>query len=181
MVVQMAGRGRPEGHRQVAPKKLELCIGHADLALNYKTDDIPARLREFASTGSTLVRNLLRAELEVSIPLLRKRGRMILMAGRAATASSLARSIPATARLIGFAMFNATAEEQQRAPPRISTAEPPGLLKLGLSGGSSLPKPRRPSSFLKRTPWESRHPQRKSGDCDLLMRDAFRMKSSTTE
>src|SRR5262249_4051988 len=57
----------------------------ADLALSYKTDDIPARLREFAPEGIDVWYETQREpNLEVSIPLLRKRGRMILMAGRAA-------------------------------------------------------------------------------------------------
>ena len=69
-----------------APSSVELCrrLG-ADLALNYKTDDIPARLREFAPEGIDVWYETQREpNLEVSIPLLRKRGRMILIAGRAA-------------------------------------------------------------------------------------------------
>ena len=72
--------------RPAAPNGVELCrsLG-ADLALNYKTDDIPARLREFAPEGVDVWYETQREpNLEVSIPLLRKHGRMILMAGRTA-------------------------------------------------------------------------------------------------
>ena len=86
--------GRPDGqgrrgqgrHLGRQPEQVELCreLG-ADLALNYKTDDIPARLREFAPEGVDVWYETQREpNLEVSIPLLRKRGRMILMAGRTA-------------------------------------------------------------------------------------------------
>ena len=50
----------------------------ADLALNYKTDDIPSRLREFSPEGIDVWFETQREpDLEVSIPLLRPRGRMI--------------------------------------------------------------------------------------------------------
>ena len=53
MVVQMAkAAGARVATSAGSPERLELCreLG-ADLALNYKTDDIPARLREFAPEG----------------------------------------------------------------------------------------------------------------------------------
>ena len=59
--------------RPAAPSELALCreLG-ADLALNYKTDDIPARLREFAPDGIDVWYETQREpNLEVSIPLLR--------------------------------------------------------------------------------------------------------------
>ena len=87
MVVQMA---KADGARVAtsagSDAKLALCreLG-ADLALNYKTDDIPARLREFAPEGVDVWYETQREpNLDVAIPLLRKRGRMILMAGRTA-------------------------------------------------------------------------------------------------
>lgn len=133
MVVQMA---KAAGARVVTSagshEKLELCMSlGADLALNYKTDDIPARLREFAPDGIDLWYETQREpNLEVSIPLLRKRGRMILMAGRAATpALPLGSFYPRDCSLIGFAMFNATAEEQQRSAEDINRWSQSGLLK----------------------------------------------------
>jgi NADPH:quinone reductase len=119
MVVQMA---RAAGARVVTSAgsnaKLMLCqeLG-ADLALNYKTDDIPARLREFAPDGVDVWYETQREpNLEVSIPLLRKRGRIILIAGRTARPIlPLGAFYPRNCALLGFAMFNATPEEQRRA------------------------------------------------------------------
>ncbi len=88
----------------------------ADLALNYKTEDIPARLREFAPDGVDVWYETQREpNLDVAVPLLRKRGRMILMAGRTARpVLPLGQFYPRDCSLVGFAMFNASAEEQMR-------------------------------------------------------------------
>jgi NADPH:quinone reductase len=117
MVVQMAKAvgarvATSAGH----PDRVELCrqLG-ADLVLNYKTDDVPARLRAFAPDGIDVWYETQREpNLEVSIPLLRKRGRMILMAGRTAKPTlPLGSFYPRDCSLLGFAMFNATADEQR--------------------------------------------------------------------
>jgi NADPH2:quinone reductase len=119
MVVQMAkAAGATVATSAGSPEKVELCrsLG-ADLALNYKTDDVPARLREFAPDGIDVWYETQREpDLEVSVPLLRKRGRMILMAGRAAKpVLPLGSFYPRDCSLLGFAMFNATPDEQRRA------------------------------------------------------------------
>ena len=103
----------------------------ADLALNYKTDDIPARLREFAPEGIDVWYETQREpNLEVSIPLLRKRGRMILMAGRTAKpALPLGAFYPRNCALLGFAMFNASPEEQRRCAEDINRWVDQGRLK----------------------------------------------------
>ncbi len=118
-VVQMAkAAGARVATCAGSPEKLDLCrrLG-ADLALNYKTDDIPTRLREFAPDGIDLWYETQREpNLEVHVPLLRKRGRMILMAGRTAKpALPLGAFYPRDCSLLGFAMFNATPEEQRRS------------------------------------------------------------------
>ena len=118
-VVQMA---RAAGAKVVtsagSPEKIKLCesLG-ADLALNYKTDDIPARLHAFAPEGIDVWYETQREpNLEVAVPLLRKRGRMILMAGRAAKpVLPLGSFYPRDCSLLGFAMFNATPDELRRA------------------------------------------------------------------
>ncbi len=96
MVVQMAkAAGARVATAAGSPEKLDLCrrLG-ADLALNYKTDDIPGRLREFSPEGIDVWYETYREpNLEVSIPLLRKNGRMILMAGRAAKPVTPARRV----------------------------------------------------------------------------------------
>ncbi len=88
----------------------------ADLALNYKTDDIPAKLHEFAADGIDVWYETQRTpDLETAVPLLRKRGRMILMAGRDAKPTlPLGSFYPRDCSLLGFAMFNATPDEQRR-------------------------------------------------------------------
>jgi NADPH2:quinone reductase len=115
-----------------SPEKQELCksLG-ADLALNYKTDDIPARLREFAPDGVDVWYETQREpNLEVAVPLLRKRGRMILMAGRAAKpVLPLGSFYPRNCSLHGFAMFNATPEEQEAAAVDIDRWAGQGRLK----------------------------------------------------
>ena len=117
MVVQMAKAvGARVATSAGSVDRVEFChnLG-ADLALNYKSDDVPARLREFAPEGYDVWYETQREpNLEVSIPLLRKHGRMILMAGRTAKpALPLGAFYPRNCALFGFAMFNATPEEQQ--------------------------------------------------------------------
>ena len=117
MVVQLAkAAGARVATSAGSPERLELCrsLG-ADLALNYKTDDLPARLREFAPDGFDVWYETQREpNLEVSIPLLRKHGRMILMAGRTAKPTlPLGAFYPRNCAIHGFAMFNATPEEQE--------------------------------------------------------------------
>jgi NADPH2:quinone reductase len=133
MVVQQA---RAAGARVAtsagSPERVELCrsLG-ADLALNYKTDDIPARLREFAPDGFDLWYETQREpNLEVSIPLLRKHGRMILMAGRSAKPTlPLGAFYPRNCSIHGFAMFNATPDEQEECARDIVRWAEEGRLK----------------------------------------------------
>jgi NADPH2:quinone reductase len=118
MVVQMAKAiGARVATSAGSQERVELCrsLG-ADLALNYKTDDIPARLRAFVPEGVDVWYETQREpNLEVAIPLLRKSGRLILMAGRAAKpALPLGAFYPRNCSIFGFAMFNSTAEEQRR-------------------------------------------------------------------
>jgi NADPH2:quinone reductase len=118
MVVQMVkAAGGRVATSAGSPERVALCrsLG-ADLALNYKTDDIPARLREFAPEGVDVWYETQREpNLEVSVPLLRKGGRMILMAGRAAKpALPLGAFYPRDCSIHGFAMFNASPDDQRR-------------------------------------------------------------------
>jgi NADPH2:quinone reductase len=133
MVVQMARAvfsGLPAEVTTRAPTALCQRLG-ADLALNYKTDDIPALLREFAPDGIDVWYETQREpNLEVAIPLLRKRGRMIVMAGRAARpVLPLGAFYPRDCSLLGFAMFNATPDEQERAAEDINKWASEGKLR----------------------------------------------------
>ncbi len=124
MVIQMAkAAGARVATSAGSPEKVELCkkLG-ADLALNYKADDVAGRLREFSPEGVDVWYETQREpNLEVSVPLLRKHGRMILMAGRTARPQlPLGAFYPRNCALFGFAMFNATPEQQRRCADDIN-------------------------------------------------------------
>jgi NADPH:quinone reductase len=136
VVVQMAkAAGARVATSAGSPEKLEFCRGlGADLALNYKADDIPERLREFAPEGVDVWYETQREpDLEVSVPLLRKRGRMILMAGRAARPTlPLGSFYTRDCSLLGFAMFNASPDEQRRCADDIVRWVEAGKLKANV-------------------------------------------------
>ncbi len=118
MVIQMAKASSARvattaGHEQT----LNLCreLG-ADLILNYKTDDVPAKLREWSEEGIDVWYETQRnPDLMTIVPLLRRRGRAVLMAGRDATPTfPLGAFYPRNCAILGFAMFNHTPAEQER-------------------------------------------------------------------
>ncbi len=117
VAVQMAkAAGAKVATSAGSPEKVELCRSKgADLALNYKTDNVPARLREFVPEGVDVWFETQREpNLEVAIPLLRKHGRLILMAGRTAKPSlPLGAFYPRNCAIFGFAMFNSPPDEQR--------------------------------------------------------------------
>jgi NADPH2:quinone reductase len=104
-------------------EKVEICkkLG-ADLALNYKTDDIDAHIKELAPNGVNVWWETLREpNFERTIPLLGMRGRMILMAGRdAKPVFPVGPFYTKDCSLLGLAMFNSTAEEQEAAARDVS-------------------------------------------------------------
>jgi NADPH:quinone reductase len=133
MAIQMA---RAAGARVAtaagSPERLDLCrrLG-ADLALNYHADDIPAKLREFSPEGIDVWYETQREpNLEVSIPLLRKNGRLILIAGRTAKpVLPLGAFYPRNCSIFGFAMFNALADHQRRCADDMVRWIEDGVLK----------------------------------------------------
>jgi NADPH:quinone reductase len=133
MVVQMAkAAGARVATAAGSPERLDFChrLG-ADLALNYHFDDIPAKLREFSPEGVDVWYETQREpNLEVSIPLLRKNGRMILIAGRAAKpVLPLGAFYPRNCAIFGFAMFNVSADQQRRCAGDIVRWIEEGVLK----------------------------------------------------
>ncbi len=100
------------------PEKVNRCrdLG-ADLAINYKTENVDARIKEFAAQGVHVWWETLREpDFDRAIPLLAQRGRMVLMAGREARPPfPVGPFYVKGCSLYGFAMFNATAEEQRAA------------------------------------------------------------------
>jgi len=98
--------------------KVALCreLG-ADLALNYKTQDVDAAIKGFVPDGVNVWWETLREpDFERTIPLLAMRGRVIVMAGRAARpAFPVGPFYVKDCSLFGFAMFNSSAEDQRAA------------------------------------------------------------------
>ena len=152
MVVQMAkAAGARVATSAGSPEKVELCkaLG-ADLALNYKLDDIPARLREFAPEGIDVWFETTREpNLEVNVPLLRKRGRMIVVAGRAAKpVLPFGSFYPRDCSILGFAMFNASFDEQSASAAEIAKMAELGLLKTPIGKTFLLAEAAQAHKFL---------------------------------
>ena len=87
----------------------------ADLAVNYKTEDVDAKIGEFAPNGVNVWWETLREpNFERVVPLLAMRGRMVVMAGRdAKPVFPVGPFYVKDCALHGFAMFNAPADEQR--------------------------------------------------------------------
>ena len=118
MVVQMA---KAVGARVVctvgSDEKVQLAreLG-ADCVVNYKTEDVPARVKD--ATGGAGIdvwyETLPPADFDKTVELMASRGRIVVMAGRAAR--PVLPNGPFYVKglsLLGFAMFNMTAAEQQ--------------------------------------------------------------------
>jgi NADPH2:quinone reductase len=103
----------------------------ADLAINYKTEDVPARVKEFAPDGVNVWWETLREpDFDRTIPLLSMRGRMILMAGRDARPPfPVGPFYVKGCHLYGFAMFNATTDELRAASEDVNRWLADGKLK----------------------------------------------------
>jgi NADPH2:quinone reductase len=133
MVIQMA---KTIGARIVttagSDEKCNLCqqLG-ADLAINYKTDDVDARIKQFAPEGVDVWWETLREpDFQRTVDLLAQRGRMILMAGREARpVFPVGPFYVKGCSLHGFVMFMATPDEQRRAADDINRWLSEGKLK----------------------------------------------------
>jgi NADPH2:quinone reductase len=133
MVVQMA---RIAGARVATSAghegTLSLCreLG-ADLVLDYRSADLTAALREFAERGIDVWYETRReTDLEADLALLRRDGRMVLMAGRSARpVLPLGSFYPRNLSLLGFAMFNFDAGRQRPAGEAIARWVAEGRLR----------------------------------------------------
>jgi NADPH2:quinone reductase len=137
MVVQMAKilgakvigtAGSPE--KVAALKELG-----ADVAVNYKTDDIAAAVKAFAPSGVNLYWETVREpEFDKIVSYLAERGRVILMAGRDARPPfPVGPFYVKGCSLHGFVMFKATAGEQRAAADDINRWFAAGKLKANIS------------------------------------------------
>jgi NADPH2:quinone reductase len=98
--------------------KVQVCRGlGADLAINYKTEDVPSAIRNFAPDGVNVWWETQREpDFLQAIPLLALHGRMVVMAGRDARPPfPVGPFYVKDCSLHGFAMFNATAREMRAA------------------------------------------------------------------
>lgn len=113
-------------------EKLTIARGlGADVAINYKSDDLDAAIRQAAPGGLNVWWETLREpNFERTVPLLAPRGRMILMAGREARpVFPVGPFYTKDCSLHGFAMFNAPADEQQNSATDINRWLAEGKLK----------------------------------------------------
>jgi NADPH2:quinone reductase len=95
----------------------------ADQVLNYKTDDIPAGVKDFTKGHGINVwyETQREPDFQRSLPLMAMRGRIVLMAGRQAQpVFPVGQFYTRDMSLFGFAMFNATPQEQRRCAEEIN-------------------------------------------------------------
>ncbi len=94
----------------------------ADAVVNYKTASVDEGVKGFAPQGVDVWWETTREpNLELIVPLLAKRGRVILMAGRdAKPVLPLGAFYTKDCKILGFAMFNASADEQRAAATQMA-------------------------------------------------------------
>ena len=103
--------------------KVKKCLQlGADLAINYKTQDVVAEVKKFAPDGVNVYWETLRKpNFEKAVGMLAQRGRMIVMAGRdARPVFPVGPFYVKGCSLYGFAMFQATPEEQRACADQIN-------------------------------------------------------------
>jgi len=137
MVVQMAKIG---GARVIStagsPEKVNALkkLG-ADVAVNYKTDDVAAAVKSFAPSGVNVYWETVREpDFDKIVSYLAERGRFILMAGRDARPPfPVGPFYVKRCSLHGFVVFKATAEEQRACADDINPWLAAGKLKAHIS------------------------------------------------
>jgi NADPH:quinone reductase len=111
-------------------EKVQACrqLG-ANAAVNYKTDDLDAALDKFGPID-VWFETKREQDFERSVQHLAKRGRIVVMAGRDARPKfPIGPFYTKDARLLGFAMFNASADEQRKCAAEINRWLAKGKLK----------------------------------------------------
>lgn len=105
----------------------------ADLAINYTRQDVAKALQDYVAAYSPInlwFETLREPNPAATIPLLARRGRYVLMAGRDAKPEfPIGPFYVNDLRAIGFAMFNASAAEQKLCAEDINAALESGRLK----------------------------------------------------
>ena len=101
----------------------------ADVTINYKEQNVISSLQTLTAKGGIDLwfETLRTPSPETMIPMMNRRGRMIVMAGRDAQPMLPVGPLYVNdLRVVGFAMFNATAQEQRNAAVAINTAAAAG-------------------------------------------------------
>jgi NADPH2:quinone reductase len=137
MVIQMAkAAGARVFTTAGSDEKIAECrkLG-ADVAVNYKTQDIAAAIKEFAPSGVNVYWETTREpEFDRIVSYLGERGRIVLMAGREARPQfPVGPFYVKGCSLHGFVMFKATPEEQQQAADGINQLLAAGKLRAKIS------------------------------------------------
>jgi NADPH2:quinone reductase len=103
----------------------------ADLAINYKTENVAERVKEFAPQGVNVYWETLREpNFDAAVAMLAERGRMVIMAGREARPQfPVGPFYVKGCTLYGFVMFKATAAEQQACAKDINAWLASGKLR----------------------------------------------------
>jgi NADPH2:quinone reductase len=137
MVVQMA---KAAGAKVIATAgSAEKCAAArelgADLAINYKSDDIAAAVQKFAPGGVNLYWETAREpDFDKIVPLLAERGRIILMAGRDARPPfPVGPFYVKGCSIHGFVMFKATADEMRACADDMNRWFSAGKLRPNIS------------------------------------------------
>jgi NADPH2:quinone reductase len=137
MVVQMA---KTAGARVIATagsteKVASLKLLGADVALNYKTDDVAAAVKSFAPDGVNVYWETVREpDFDRTVSFLAERGRVVLMAGRDARPPfPVGPFYVKSCSLHGFVMFKATADEQRMCADDMNRWLAAGKLKAHIS------------------------------------------------
>ena len=113
-------------------EKIRRCLElGADRAVNYKTEDVAAAIRDFAPQGVDVYWDTTREpDFERSVPLLKHRGRIILMAGlNAHPPFPVGAFYTKDCSMHGFAITNATPEELCDVADQINRLLAAGALK----------------------------------------------------
>jgi NADPH2:quinone reductase len=137
MVVQMAkiAGARVLATAGSAEKVAALKKIGADVAVNYKTDDIAAAVKDFAPGGVNVYWETIREpDFDRIVSFLAERGRMVLMAGRDARPPfPVGPFYVKGCSLHGFVMFKATAVEQRTCADSINQWLLAAKLKANIS------------------------------------------------
>jgi NADPH:quinone reductase len=142
MVVQMA---KAAGAKVICTAgsddkvKAALALG-ADVALNYKTDDVTGKVKEATGAGANVwYETTPPGDFDKTVEAMAPRGRVVVMAGRAAR--PVLPNGPFYVKglsLLGFAMFNMTADEQRACADAMNAWLAAGKLRAPIGARFAL-------------------------------------------